>query len=50
MSELQKEALQQTLNAVTAALQAGVNPDILMDCIIRKTIELGKVANMANLR
>ena len=50
MSEAQKEVLQQALDAVTTALQAGVNPDILMDRIIRKTIELDRVANMANLR
>jgi hypothetical protein len=50
MSELQKEVLQQVLDAVSTALQAGVNPDTLMDKIIRKTIELNRAANMANLR
>jgi hypothetical protein len=47
MSEAQKEVLQQALGAVTTALQAGVNPDVLMDSIIQKTIELGKVTGVA---
>jgi hypothetical protein len=49
MSEAQKEVLQHALDAVTTALQAGVNPDVLMEGIIQKTIELGKVAGVAKL-
>jgi hypothetical protein len=42
MNEKQAAAVKETLKAVTEALQAGVDPDVLMGCIIRAAIEATK--------
>jgi hypothetical protein len=42
MSEKQAEVMQEALTAVTKALQAGIDPDVVMDRIIRTAIEVTK--------
>jgi hypothetical protein len=40
MNKIQQLAIQEALEAVTKALNAGIDPDALMQSIIRKSIEV----------
>jgi hypothetical protein len=40
MTEIQQVAMQEVLNVFTNALRMGVDPDILMDRLIRRGIEV----------